>query len=812
MLAAYTRFLYRHKYILAIFFTALFIFCAWQAKHLKLKSDFKELLPDNFQSVKDLNRTLDRVGGTASLVVAIESDNPKDSIRFAEDLVAQLKLYPPEYIHTIEYNVSPLKKFFEKNKYLYADLKDLEEATNRLDRRIQQEKLKKTGLFFDFDEEASSKKPFSVKDIEEKYTAKLGPYQDYIDGYLFGENGHLMAVVIRPLGTATGVDFSKKLIAKVTDTINTLNPSSYNPGMKVGLTGKFRRVLFEYQTISEDILSTTFLCICLVGLVVLLYYQRFRPVFLMAWTVFNGVAWIFAITQTAIGYLTAQTAFLGSIIIGNGINHGLILMARYLEERKQNHAPLEALQISMPATFNGTFASSLTTSIAFGTLLITHIKGFSHFGFIGGLGMFLCWVATYTVLPVFLAISEDIRPMVQAHRKDWFQFSPMTFFAKHFQGSARALTWLGVAVTLIAIPLMIHFIPDALEYDFTKLQVKTKSYEISADSALSSRINKLFPSTLSPAVLLTERMDQVTALCDEIMRKNELDPPEIQVVESCKSIDYFVPNDQVKKIAELKKIRGLLNDKVVDRLNADEKAEVEKFKNNFPTQPITLEDVPEDIKKNYRELNGTLGTIVYVYSGDNASLWNGKNLIRFANIIRNNTLPTGETITGSGESVLFADLLKAVVTDGPKATIIAFLAVCLIVIFIYRERFGVIFILGTLIIGVLMMAGVIALLDLKINFFNFIAIPTTFGIGVDYGMNIYQRYKLEGRGSFSHVLKTTGGAVALCSITTIIGYFTLIIARNQTLASFGKIAIVGEGTCILAALIFVPALVVYCKK
>jgi hypothetical protein len=35
-----------------------------------------------------------------------------------------------------------------------------------------------------------------------------------------------------------------------------------------------------------------------------------------------------------------------------------------------------------------------------------------------------------------------------------------------------------------------------------------------------------------------------------------------------------------------------------------------------------------------------------------------------------------------------------------------------------------------------------------------------------------------------HVIKTTGGAVGLCSLTTVIGYLTLIIAKNQALVSF----------------------------
>jgi hypothetical protein len=187
--------------------------------------------------------------------------------------------------------------------------------------------------------------------------------------------------------------------------------------------------------------------------------------------------------------------------------------------------------------------------------------------------------------------------------------------------------------------------------------------------------------------------------------------------------------------------------------------------------------------------------------------------MHFSDLIRKNKLPvTGEVITASGDSVIFSDLLRAVLHDGPRVTLVAFLAVCLVVVLIFRERRAILFIIGTLIVGVLWMGGLVALFNIKINFFNFIAIPTTFGIGVDYGVNIYQRYKLEGRGSLPKVLRTTGGAVALCSLTTIIGYSTLIIAKNQALVSFGWIAILGEFTCLAAALIFIPSSIILLER
>ena len=84
-------------------------------------------------------------------------------------------------------------------------------------------------------------------------------------------------------------------------------------------------------------------------------------------------------------------------------------------------------------------------------------------------------------------------------------------------------------------------------------------------------------------------------------------------------------------------------------------------------------------------------------------------------------------------------------------------------------------VIASLVAGVLLMAGVTAALDLKINFFNFIAYPITFGIAVDYGANIAARVR-ERSGAILESLAEVGPAVVLCSWTTMIGYGSLLPA------------------------------------
>jgi predicted RND superfamily exporter protein len=114
-------------------------------------------------------------------------------------------------------------------------------------------------------------------------------------------------------------------------------------------------------------------------------------------------------------------------------------------------------------------------------------------------------------------------------------------------------------------------------------------------------------------------------------------------------------------------------------------------------------------------------------------------------------------------------------------------------------------ILGSLVLAVTWLAGAMMALGIKVNFCNFVAFPITFGIGVEYAVNIMSRVR-EGRGQLvADAIRTTGGAVGLCSLTTIIGYGSLLFAQNRALFSFGVVAVLGELACLTTALVVLPA-------
>ena len=103
-----------------------------------------------------------------------------------------------------------------------------------------------------------------------------------------------------------------------------------------------------------------------------------------------------------------------------------------------------------------------------------------------------------------------------------------------------------------------------------------------------------------------------------------------------------------------------------------------------------------------------------------------------------------------------------------------------------------------------MMLGYGAWVGQRLNFANFMVLPISFGISADYAVNVIKRYQTDRGGGLAAAISGTGGAVALCSLTTIIGYGALLVAQNQALYSFGVFAVAGELTCLFTAVISMP--------
>jgi predicted RND superfamily exporter protein len=117
-----------------------------------------------------------------------------------------------------------------------------------------------------------------------------------------------------------------------------------------------------------------------------------------------------------------------------------------------------------------------------------------------------------------------------------------------------------------------------------------------------------------------------------------------------------------------------------------------------------------------------------------------------------------------------------------------------------------------LFVGATWMVGLQALFGWKFDMMNFMAVPLIIGIGIDDGVHILHRYEIEGKASLPLVLRTTGRAVLLTTLTTMIAFGSWALATHKGTASMGRTLFLGVGTCFFSSILLLPAIITIIEK
>jgi predicted RND superfamily exporter protein len=109
-----------------------------------------------------------------------------------------------------------------------------------------------------------------------------------------------------------------------------------------------------------------------------------------------------------------------------------------------------------------------------------------------------------------------------------------------------------------------------------------------------------------------------------------------------------------------------------------------------------------------------------------------------------------------------------------------------------------------LLIGAIWTAGLMHLFQLRFNLANLIIIPLIVAPGVENGLLIIHRFREEGEAAV--LPKSIGKGVTLSSLTTMIGFGSLLIAHHRGAFSIGLLVTLGVGAVLVVSVIVLPAL------
>jgi predicted RND superfamily exporter protein len=215
------------------------------------------------------------------------------------------------------------------------------------------------------------------------------------------------------------------------------------------------------------------------------------------------------------------------------------------------------------------------------------------------------------------------------------------------------------------------------------------------------------------------------------------------------------------------------------------------------TEPIRLEELPETILDRYSNTSRNLFLITVYPSG---SVYDGEFMNKFAEDVER----VSEKATGMAP--LFVSLLKIFGRDGRNAALLTLAVVFLLLWIDFRKPWYALIAMIPLALGVFWMVGLMNLTGILLSMMTVMGVPLIIGIGIDDGVHIMHRWRIEGNSRIRTVYASTGKAILLTSLTTMFAFGSLMFSVMPGFALFGGALFLGVGACFLTTAIVLPGI------
>jgi len=147
---------------------------------------------------------------------------------------------------------------------------------------------------------------------------------------------------------------------------------------------------------------------------------------------------------------------------------------------------------------------------------------------------------------------------------------------------------------------------------------------------------------------------------------------------------------------------------------------------------------------------------------------------------------------------------------------LAVLFISIVIFFFHRTVKGIIIVFLPLLFALMLTFGTLGLVQPELSVLAIAIVALLVGLGVDYSIHLLNRFAEEKTVEdkilrVEKTLKRTGKAVLLSSITTVIGFSSLMVSSMKPLVTFGFGCAIGIMFCFLSASILVPCLALILK-
>lgn len=536
----------------------------------------------------------------------------------------------------------------------------------------------------------------------------------------------------------------------------------------------------------------------------------------------GGVAWTAAFAMLTVGAFNTLSVVFVVLFFGLGVDFALHFCLRFQEAINQGGVQIErALVTSARSVGRAITLCSLTTAIAFLGFVPTAYAGLGDLGIISAGGMAIAWLFTFTFLPAFFSVFGAPR----AHRMDL----PSSEGA--VAGLVRHRQWVLAAVLLVAV--LAGAVASGAGFDYSVLALKdprspsmvalrelqteniATDYQIVivSDRPLDTEALTALPSVaevLGPERLLPDnqeaRLEVIQDLSflfwDVLDRPSEAeDVPAASLRQALQRLLSTVPAgtdteaEQMKILAELATAETEVLQRWQRVLLANLLADLKWLKEALSVDAVTMDDVPAAAVERFLAADGS--RLYAVLPRENVAPVEA--LERFIRDVQS-LYPEA-----TGRPVLERGVGDIVLASFQQAMLFAFAGVVLVVgLALRRVRATALVLLPLVLAGICTLAAGV-LLDQPINMASVLVLPLIFGLGVDNGIHVVDRYL--GEGDVDHLMhSSTPRAVLLSSLTTIGAFSALSISPHWGTASIGILLAISVGLILVLTLFLLPVL------
>ena len=809
----------KYKIIVLTIATILTLLSLYYAKDLRIETDLISLLPSD----SSIAKLYDDFGSHDYLLAVIEVANntsPQDLIHIAEEF--SKAIYNREFIYPPEYKIdSNSKDFFLKDSEKRVAQLLTDSDYKNIQNLLKEDNIKKRAVWLKnvlnsmIPESIENKILTDPLNIDYVFQKRLmhseGPLKINLkNGYYISPDGKMLLVILKPKASPSNYVFTTRMITFLKGAKQAVLAKLSSEGYDavINFAGNHIESYNNSVIVKKDLLSTVMISFIMVIGLFMLAFRRMSALFVVGLPLLIGLIWTLGITAFAIGHLSIITFSFAAILIGLGVDFAVHIYNRFCEEMLKGKSPEKSIETTLIETGEAIFMAALTTSVAFYGLMLTNFKGFQELGFISGTGILCCFVSMSFILPtLLLAHAKRRKEKFIIHKLSSFGLGQITQTIGSYPRHVLA------ASIIITVYLGYHAMFVKFDTNLDNLKQPVRSYQ---NLLIRLNLNFILPSSKLMAVVEDDTLQGALEKNDKLynLLENTKDKYGILAYDSIRTILPSIKSqkedhEKIKKLDLVKIRKNLRFVAVKNNLNPDIfNSFLKKFyriqknanTNNFINLSLKSDEEFQRIVRQFvvhKEGKYKIVTNIYPIKGQ----WDQKIPDEFIKYFQNRI----DDISFTGLTIASYNLQQIIQKNLALAILLIMMVVFILLYIHFLSIKKSLLAISPVVCSFLWMLGTMNILGIKLNYLNIIIAPILIGIGLDNGIYIMQRFYEKEKLELIDAIEHTGRAIVVTSLTTMIGFGSLITANFHAIAQIGILTMLGIGYELLASLTILPA-------